>query len=120
MCNARNRWTVMRSEVPLHDGATKASGPLVVSCGCNSLQRARLHDALRGIAQLRLLAPLGTVAIADAFRVPDVFVIAIEPVADRDYVALVRETRRRYPKTALVAYCGAVADTPASIGALAA
>src|SRR5690348_3454462 len=117
MCDTSNRRTVMRSEAPLHCGVASTGPPLVVWCGCNSIHQARLHDALRGIARLQSLEQLGVVAPAD---VPDILVIAIEPGAARDCVAQVREIRCKYPRTALVAYCGAVADTPASIGALAA
>lgn len=112
--------TVMRSEAPLQRGVAKANEPLVVSCGCSSLQHARLHDALRGIAQLRSLERLAALSVADWLQVPDIIVIAIEPAAARDGVALVREIRSRCPRTALVAYCSGVADPPASIGALAA
>ncbi|HKW09906.1 MAG TPA: helix-turn-helix transcriptional regulator [Gemmatimonadaceae bacterium] len=110
----------MRSEALLHQGAAKATEPLVVSCGCSALQQARLRDALHGIAPLRSLEGLAALSVADWLHVPDTVVIAIEPAAARDCVALVREIRSRCPRTALVAYCSGVTDTPASIGALAA
>jgi len=120
MCDDLDRRTVMRSEAALHHGVTKASEALVISCGCSALQEARLHDALRGIAQLRALQRLEALSVTEWLDVPDLVIIAIEPAAARDCVALAREMRLRCPRTALVAYCSGVTDTPASIGALAA
>jgi AraC-like DNA-binding protein len=120
MYDAMDRRAVMRSEAALHEGAARTSEPMVVSCGCSALQQARLHDALRGVARLRPLQRLAMLSIVDWLQVPDIVVVAIEPDAARDCVALVREIRSRCPRTALVAYCGGVRDTPASIGALAA
>lgn len=110
----------MPGEATLHQGNARPGEPLVVSCGCSALQHARLQDALRGAAQLRSLPRLEMLSVADWLQVPEILVVAIEPDAARDCVALVREIRARCPRTALVAYCGGVRDTPASIGALAA
>src|SRR4051812_15358169 len=120
MCSCRSPRTVMRSEAALHRGVAEGSQPLVVSCGCWPVQQARLQDALRGVAQLRSVQRLGALSYGDWLLVPEILVIAIEPTAARDCVALVREIRSRCPRTALVAYCGGVTDTPANIGALAA
>jgi AraC-like DNA-binding protein len=120
MCDGNDRTTVIRSEASLHLGAARTNKPLVVSCGCSPVQQARLTEALRGVALLRSIPQLGAPSLATWLDVPDILVVAVEPNAARDIVALVRDARSRCPRTALIAYCSGIRDTPASIGSLAA
>lgn len=95
---------------------------VVVACGCSAVQRARLHDALRGFGRLSIVEKLGDISFQsrDNPKGPDLIVMAVSPEGARDVVAIARELRVKCPRAALVAYCGSVRDVPASISALAA
>lgn len=111
----------MSREAALHS-VTADEQLLVVACGCSPLQRARLQDAVRGVARLSVLQGLSELSLEtrDRPQAPDVIVLAVEPEGARDVVTSARELRLKCPRAALVAYCGGVRDAPTSISALAA
>jgi AraC-like DNA-binding protein len=72
------------------------------------------------VAQLRHVKRLGALSVTDWLQGPDIVVLAVAPEASRDFVGLTREIRAQSPRAAIVAYCGGIRDTPASLGGLAA
>jgi len=114
--------SVMPREAALHGVTVAEDQSHVVAWSCSAVQCARLRDAIRGAGQLRVVREAGELFVrSDAgLRPPDVVVLAVATDSARDVVAITRELRIRCPRAALVAYCGGVRDTPASIGALAA
>lgn len=94
---------------------------LVVACGCSPVQQARLQDAVRGTAILRSVRQFTDLSLRQdtGVQTPDIVVLAIPTDMARDAVAMARDSRARFPRAALIAYCPGIRDTPASIGALA-
>ena len=114
--------SVMPREAALHGVTVAEDQSRVVAWGCSAVQCARLKDAIRGAGQLRVARDADELFFRsdDGLHAPDVVVLAVAADSARDVVAIARELRVRCPRAALVAYCGGVRDTPASIGALAA
>ena len=118
----RVRGSVMSREAALHGVTALEDQSLVVAWDCSAVQCARLKDAIGGAGRLRVTREAGDLSFrsGDGLQAPDVVVLAVATDSARDVVAIARELRVRCPRAALVAYCGGVRDTPASIGALAA
>lgn len=113
----------MESVSRFHDPRIAASHDVtVVACAISIQQRARLVDATRDRARLRVVESFDQIRRALRSAIEDVDIVVLPPsdASGADAVQLVRELVAERPRVAIVAYCQPGAQYSTQIRALAA
>src|SRR4051812_23655082 len=96
---------VMRGEGGLHS-VTQPVARTVVACAITPIQRARLSDALRNRAELRLTDSFVELArvLRESVDPIDAVVLSVRDAGGGDALATVRDVATHRPRTAIVMY----------------
>jgi AraC-like DNA-binding protein len=95
--------------------------PIVVACCIDRSHHARLIDALRGRAEIRLAANFGqlTAILKSTIDAIDVVVVPGSAAQEEESLSIIRRVVADRPTTAIVGYCQAGTQFSASIRSLA-